>query len=94
MELHKPLLENIHWEHFSYFDVLDKINKFFIRYFAIHILIGCNHGSIRKLLHLNVSQIVSNEHFEGVVEVAIGNVAIAVQIVYLESDFMLFFHIA
>jgi hypothetical protein len=57
-----------------------------VRDFAVQIFVSFNDCSVDQLLKLNIVQILADHHLEHLEELTIGNEAIVVNVVDLESE--------
>ena len=65
--------------------ILNHIGKLLEANLAIKVLVRLDNGAVDQLLELNIIQIVTDHHFDDGEQLAIGNIAIVVDVVNLES---------
>ena len=66
--------------------ILDHVLELLKRNLAISVLVSLNDCSVHKLLQLHVVQVAANHHLEHLEKFAIGDEAIVVNVVDLESE--------
>ena len=65
--------------------ILNHIGKLLEANLAIKVLVRLDNGAVDQLLELNIIQIVTDHHFDYGEQLTIGNIAIVVDVVNLES---------
>ena len=71
----------------SHVEILDHNFELIVGYLSIVVEVSFDYSAVDQLLQLEVGQVVAHHHFQHCEELAVGDVAVLIDIVDLECEF-------